>query len=151
MHLETAFSNSILSGNFEEAKKIFAEIFAQYSFSYSEDVDKIKTKLIELAFNMEKMLPYKLDDENNLKQMFILSIIKTQNTLELRNQFLQYLTELSNEIQNQKKEHVDDIIAKVLEFINKNYNQDISLYDAAKSVNLSYHYLVLLVPLALQL
>ncbi|KRQ86365.1 Transcriptional regulatory protein YehT [Caloramator mitchellensis] len=141
LHLETAFSNSILTGNFEEARKIFNEIFIKYSFIYSEDVDKIKTKLIELAFNMDKMLPYKLEDRNNFKQMFILSIIKTQNTLELRNQFIQYINEISTEIQNQKKEHVDDIIAKVLEFINKNYNQDISLYDAARSVNLSYHYL----------
>ena len=141
MYLESSFSNSILSGNFNEAKEIFKEIFIWLNSIYGEDIDKIKTKIIELVFSIDRVIPYKLDTLTNLKQSFVLSILKTGNILELRQQFLQYISELAMEIQSQRKEHVDDIIAKVLEYINDNYKQDISLYDVAKSVNLSYHYL----------
>jgi two-component system, response regulator YesN len=140
LHKENAFSNSILTGNIKEAKGTFKEIYVWLMDAYGEDIDKIKSKLIELLFIIEKALPYKLKEFNELKQTYILNILKGNSKEELRVQFLYYLSELGSEIQNQRRNDIDGIIPTVLEYLNNNYSADISLNDAAKSVNLSYHY-----------
>ncbi|WP_027307832.1 response regulator [Caloramator sp. ALD01] len=140
-NLETAFLNCIVSGDFNGAKEAFKSIYVWLSNAYVNDIYKIKTKLIELAFNVDKVIPYKLDNINTLKQAFVLTVLKEEDINEIRKSFLQYISDISLEIQNRKQEQVDDIISKVLEFINKNYKEDISLQDAAQHVNISYHYL----------
>ncbi|WDC84358.1 AraC family transcriptional regulator [Caloramator sp. mosi_1] len=140
-NLETAFLNYIVSGDLNGAKEIFKSIYVWLSNAYISDVYKIKTKLIELAFSIDKVIPYKIDNLNILKERFVLTVLKDEELNEIRRSFLQYLSEISFEIQNRRQQQVDDIISKVLEFINKNYKEDISLQDAAQYVNISYHYL----------
>lgn len=140
-NLETAFLNCIVTGDLNGAKEVFKSLYVWLSNAYIDDIYKIKTKLIELAFSLDKVIPYKIKNLSILKQNFIITVLKEENINEIRKSFLQYLSEISYEIQNRKQEHVDDIISKVLEFINKNYKEDISLQDAAQYVNISYHYL----------
>ena len=141
LHRETAFSNSILTANVKEAKEAFEDIYIWLTSFYGNDIDRIKSKFIDLFFIVEKMLPYKLEELDELKQKYVLNILKISSKDELRIQFLNYLSELAIEIQNQKKGDIDGIIPTVLEYLNNNYYCDISLNDVAKSVNLSYHYL----------
>lgn len=140
-HKENAFSNSILTANIKEAKETFLEIYVWLTSAYGQDIDRIKSKLMELLFIIDKNLPYKLKELDELKQVLILSILKINNKDELRTQFIVYLSDLAKEIQNQRKGDIYGIIPMVLDYLNKNYYHDISLNDVAKSVNLSYNYL----------
>jgi two-component system response regulator YesN len=141
LNKENAFSNSLFAGNIKEAKEAFKEIYIWLISTYSEDIDRIKSKLIDLSFTTEKALPYSLNGFNELKQKYILSILKINNKDELRTHFIHYINELVDEIQNQRKSGIDDIVSNTLKYLDNNYYLDISLNDAAKSVNLSYHYL----------
>lgn len=140
-HLETSFLNCIVCGDFNQAKEIFKTMYILITNFYNDDLNKIKSKLIELAFSIDRIIPYKLENLSSLKHEFILNLLKLEVINDMGIEFLKYISDIMYNIQNQRKEHIDDIISKVLDFINKHYNQDISLYDAAKSVNLSYHYL----------
>lgn len=140
-HKENAFSNSIITANIKEAKEAFLEIYVWLTSVYGEDIDRIKSKVMELLFIIDKNLPYKLKELEKLKQSFILIILKINNKDELRTQFLRYLSDLAEEIQNQRKGDIDGVIPMVLKYLNKNYFNDISLNDVAKNVNLSYNYL----------
>ena len=140
-HKENAFSNSMLTANIKEAKQNFLEIYVWLTSVYGEDIDRIKSKLMELLFIIDKNLPYKLKELEDLKQLLILNIFKINNKDELRTQFIVYLSDLAREIQSQRKGDIYGSIPMVLEYLNKNYYHDISLNDVAKSVNLSYNYL----------
>lgn len=139
--LENSFLNSIFAGDFNYAKDIFKEMYLGLTLIYNEDLDRIKIKIIELIYLIEKGIPYKIDYINDLKESLVLNVLKTNSKEDLNIQFLQYLSEVAYEINNQRKGNLDGIIPKVLEFINNNYDKDISLQETAKSVSLSYHYL----------
>lgn len=141
VYKENAFSNSIAAANIKEAKEAFLQIYIWLTSAYGEDINRIKSKLMELLFIVDKSLPYKLKEMDNLKQTFILSVLKINKVNELRTEFIQYLSDLSEEVLKQRKGDIDGIIPMVLEYLNKNYFNDISLNDVAKSVNLSYNYL----------
>jgi two-component system response regulator YesN len=138
---ESAFSNSILTANIKEAKENFLEIYVWLTSVYGEDIDRIKSKLMELLFIIDKNLPYKLKALEELKQVLILNVLKINNKDELRTEFIVYLSDLALEIQNQRKGDIYGVIPMVIEYLNKNYYHNISLNDVAKNVNLSYNYL----------
>ncbi|WP_163192438.1 response regulator transcription factor [Clostridium thermarum] len=140
IHKESVFSNSLLTANIKEAKEVFEEIFVWMINAHGEDIDKIKSKLIDLIFLAEKTLPYKLNELDKLKNTYVLNILKINGMDELRVQFKAYLSDLGLEIQKQKKSDEEGIIPAIIEYVNKNYANDITLNDVAKSVNLSYHY-----------
>jgi two-component system response regulator YesN len=140
IHKESIFSNCLLTANIKEAKEVFEEIYVWLINIYGEDIDRIKSKFIDLIFLAEKTLPYKSKELDELKDTYILNILRINSSDELRVQFKSYLTELALEIENQKKSDVDGIIPAILDYVNNNYAYDISLNDVAKSVNLSYHY-----------
>jgi two-component system response regulator YesN len=140
LHKETSFANRMLTGNINGAKEVFEDIYVWMINNYTEDLDKIKSKLIDLLFVIEKNLPYKINIFSNSKQSYILSILKIYSKEELEVQFINIITELAVEIQEQIRSEIDGIIPKVLKYLNNNYFANITLDDAAKSVNLSYHY-----------
>lgn len=137
---ENSFTNRILKGNIQGAKDVFREIYLWMANNYCDDIDKIKSKLIDLIFIVEKTLPYKLNFFMTSKQTYIMRILKTDSKDELEHQFMHFLSELALEIQEHVRTEIDGLIPKVMKFINNNYHNNITLDDAAKSVNLSYHY-----------
>lgn len=137
---EALFANRMLTGNTQGAQEVFRDIYLWLIINYSEDMDKTKSKLIDLLFVIEKALPYKISSFSKSKQSYILSILKTNSKEILENQFIHIISELSDEIQTQIRSEIDGIIPRVLKYLNNNYYKEITLADAAKSVNLSYHY-----------
>ena len=140
LHKETSFANRMLTGNIHGAKETFKDLYFWLINNYGEDIDRIKSKLIDLLFVIEKALPYKVDVFAKSKQVYILSILKIYSKEELEAQFIHIITELAIEIQEQIRSEIDGIIPTVLKYLNNNYSENITLDDAAKSVNLSYHY-----------
>jgi len=137
---EAIFANRMLTGNLQGAGEAFEEIYLWLITNYYEDMDKIKSKLIDLLFVIEKALPYKASSFSKSKQSYIFSILKTNSKEVLKRQFMDIISQLSEEIQEQIRSERDGIIPKVLEYLNNNYHKEINLADAARYVNLSYHY-----------
>jgi two-component system response regulator YesN len=74
LHKENTFTNSIIAANIKEATDAFQEIYLWIGSAYGDDIDRIKSKLMELLFIIDKKLPYKLKEIDNLKKAFILNI-----------------------------------------------------------------------------
>lgn len=140
LHKESTFADRMLKGNINGAIEAFKDIYLWLASNYCEDMDRIKSKLIDLIFVIERTLPYKISSFSKSKQAYILRILKTNDMEELELQFMHLLFELSEEIQEQITSEIDGIIPKVLNYLNNNYYNNITLNDAAKSVNLSYYY-----------
>lgn len=140
-HKNMIFSNHILMGNITEAREVFEEIYLWLISAYGDDIHRIKSKILDLLFIIDKNLPYKIEEIYDMKENHVLSILKTNNKEELRIEFLRYLSDIALEIQKQKGSNTEGIIPMVLEYVNSNYNKEISLKDVANSVNLSYNYL----------
>lgn len=141
MHKEISFTNRMLTGNIQGAKEVFKEIYIWLVNNYQGALEDIKSKLIDLLFVIEKALPNKINTYSKSKQAYILSILKADNQETLESLFMHIISELALEIQEQIRNETDGIIPKVLTYLNNNYSKDINLDDAAKSVNMSYHYL----------
>ncbi|MDD3705181.1 MAG: response regulator [Clostridiaceae bacterium] len=137
---EAIFASRMLTGDLQGALEVFKEIYLWLMSNFCEDIDKIKSKLIDLLFIVEKALPYKISSLSKSKQTHILSILKANSKELLESQFINIISQLSDEIQAQVRSEIDGIIPKVLKYLNTNYSKEITLADAAKSVNLSYHY-----------
>ena len=140
-HKNQIFSNHILTGNITEAREVFEEIYLWLISSYGDDIYRIKSKVLDLLFIIDKNLPYKIEEIYSIKDPHVVSILKTNSKEELRNEFLRYLSDIALQIQKQKTSNTESIMPMVLEYVNKNYNKDITLKDVANSVNLSYNYL----------
>ncbi|MFZ5351423.1 MAG: response regulator transcription factor [Bacillota bacterium] len=139
-HFESTFANRIVSCNIRGAMEVFKEIFFWLKNSYCSDTDKVKSRLIDLIFVTDKALPYKLADMSKMKQGYVTGILKSSSFEELESQFVQFLSDLSFELESRRKSELDGIIPNVLKYLDDNYYKNITLDDAAKRVNLSYHY-----------
>lgn len=140
-HKNQIFSNHILTGNITEAREVFEEIYLQLISNYGDDIYRIKSKVLDLLFIIDKNLPYTIEEIYKIKDSHVLSILKTTSKEELRIEFLNYLSDIALQVQKRKTGSPEGIMPMVLEFVNKNYNKDITLKDVANSVNLSYNYL----------
>lgn len=141
LHKERVFLNYILMGNIKKTEEVFKDIYIYLISNYSEDINSVKSKLMYLLHIIDKNLPYNFKRLDEVKQTAILNVLRTNNKDELKIQFLRYLSDISEEVENQKKGDNDRSKSIILDYLNNNYNFDISLKDVAKNVNLSYNYL----------
>lgn len=141
LHKENIFLNSIHIGNMKKAGEAFKDIYLYLISNYGDDITSIKSKCMYLLHVLDKNLPYNLKKLDEIKQTVILNILRTNNKDELRLQFLRYLSDISEEVQNQRKGDNFRSISIILDYLNNNYYLDISLKDVSKNVNLSYNYL----------
>ena len=125
--------------NITEAKEVFEEIYLWLINAYGDDIYRIKTKVLDLLFIIDKELPYKLNEIYEIKDSYVLRILKTNNKEELRNEFLNYLSAIATQIQKQKGSNTEGVIP-MCEYVNRNYIRHI-IKRCSKGVNLSYNYL----------
>lgn len=141
LHKEKVFLSDIVTGNIKKAVETFKDIYLYLISYYCEDINSVKSKLMNLFHIIDKNLPYNLNKLDEVKEAVILSILRTNDKDELRLQFLKYLSDICENVQNQKKGDKNQSIPIILDYLNNNYYYDISLKDVSKNVNFSYTYL----------
>jgi two-component system, response regulator YesN len=141
LHKEKVFLNNIVIGNINKAVETFKDIYLYLISNYCEDINSVKSKLMNLLHIVDKNLPYSSNNLDEIKETVILNILKTNNKDELRLHFLRYFSDICEKVQNQKKGDKNQSIPIILDYINNNYYYDISLKEVSKNVNFSYNYL----------
>ncbi len=124
----------------EGAEDSFETIFLWLTMNYKEDMDKIKSRLIELYFQIKRSLPYYSENENSLARGFLNSILKLQDLRELKAVYSMQLEQVISDMREQRESEINSLGQKVRKYLAENYHRDISMDDAAKETNLSYHY-----------
>ncbi|SNR98281.1 two component transcriptional regulator, AraC family [Anaerovirgula multivorans] len=132
--------HKILTGELKEVLEIFEEIFWWMSTYYKEDIDQIKSKLIELVILIQKTIPSSVEGNYKLEDGYLIQILKIKNIEELKISYLNYLKTIVVNLETSKEKEIKGLITKAIKYIDKNFNQNISLNDVAKEMNMSYHY-----------
>lgn len=122
------------------ASEAFERIFLWLTMNYKEDMDRIKSRLIELFFLINRSVPFCSEDDSLKAQRFLNSILKTQDLRELKVVCTRHLRQIISDMRETRETEINSLSAKVKKYINENYHREISMDDAAKETNLSYHY-----------
>lgn len=137
---EKTLIDRVLTGSTSEALEIFEEIFWWLSTNYKEDIDKIKSKLLELLIVLKRAIPYEIEESGMTEHSYFTDLLKIQQVNQLKTSYLNNLKSITNNINNLRERELSGLIAKSIKYIHENYHRNISLDDAAKEVNMSYHY-----------
>ena len=139
-HQEQILIDNILSGNITGTLETFDEIFCWLSTNYREDIDRIKSKLIELLIVFRRAIPYKVEESSTSVQHFIMSLLKIDNSRELKISYTDYLKKFITTLEESRVNELNGLILEAIHFIQHHYEDNITLDDVAKEINMSYHY-----------
>ena len=130
----------ILIGDIDGALEVFEEIFRWLSVNFKEDIDKIKSKLMELLIVVRRTIPYVMEENDITDEAFLTYLFKVKDTNELKISFINYFKGMVTSFQKHREKELRGLISEALIYINNNYDKDISLDGVAKEINMSYHY-----------
>ena len=108
----------------------------------STGIMDMRLKILEFVLWAEKIayssggMKYVFDSRAD----YLPKIMSTEDHDELRRWFIEKMTEATRNVVEKKAEKSTKTIASAREYINKNYNTDISLDDVSREVNISPYY-----------
>jgi two-component system response regulator YesN len=137
---EKVLIDRVLTGNISGVLEVFEEIFWWLSTHYNDDIDKIKSKLLELLIVLKRAIPYDLEESSMTQQSYFTDILKIHHVNALKTSYLNHLKNMTSRIDDLKERELSGLIAKSIKYIHENFHRNISLDDVAKEVNMSYHY-----------
>lgn len=137
---EKILTYKMIIGDDSGALEVFEEIFWWLSENYKDDLDKIKSNLIELLIVVKRGVAVEIKENDIFEKNFLMEMIKTKNAMELRSSYLNYLKNFIVNLAEFRQRELSGLISKAIKYINENYHENISLDDVAKEMNMSYHY-----------
>lgn len=137
---EKILIDRLLSGDEDGALGAFEGIYLWLTMSYKEDLDRIKSKLIELIYIIKRAVPYSIEEDSFKDQRFLNGVLKVQNSGELKLRCVDYLKFIISGMEESRQKELNGLVSKVKKYVGENYNKDIGMDDVAKETNLSYHY-----------
>lgn len=137
---EKELIRKLLSDDREGALDTFERIFLWLIMNYKEDTDRIKSRMIELSFLIKRSVPYCSETENIRAQVFLNNVLKAQDIRELKAACRENLEQIISDMRQVREIEINSLSARVKKYIAENFHRDISMDDAAKETNLSYHY-----------
>lgn len=139
LNKEKLLIDKILAGDEAGAKLLFEEIFDWMHYNY-KDISKVKIRLYELSIVVLRALSYQgLEDITNEQKTFM-SIGENDDSNILKIDYQKNLGRLTSHMKNLQTKKANKLIGKVTKYVLENYAKDITLDDAAKEINMSYHY-----------
>ena len=96
-----------------------------------------KQRLLEALVICEKHLPIDMTQKTGEK---IERLLNSDSILEMANQFSNFILQWDSEAKAQLLSIEEGVIPDALKYIDKHYNENISMDFVAKQVNISYHY-----------
>lgn len=128
------------AGDLQGAIVTFSEIFEWMILGYGKDIDRIKSRLIELLTVIKRNMSYYVEEGSLIENKYLIEMLKIENINELKLSFINNLKGIFENVSFIKEKEADGLAAKIIKFINDNYDKNITLDDAAKEINMSYHY-----------
>lgn len=137
---EKQLINRIVAGDERGAMEAFEGIYNWLALNCRGDMDRIKSRLIELLFVLHRSIPYVMNEDEASAQRYLNGMLKIQSSSEMMLSFQNQLKRMINAIAVKRQNDLSGLVPKVIKYIEENYHKNISLDDAAKEINLSYHY-----------
>lgn len=137
---EERLLHKLMLGDLPGALQHFEELYTWLSLNYSSDLDRIKSRLTELFFLARRALPGSGKGAGESEGGFLRRLFGSPGIIELKIDFIDCLKNTVGESQGYRKREPGDLALKAMQYIEENYHKDITLDDAAREVNMSYHY-----------
>jgi len=137
---EKVLIDKLVAGDVDGVLQAFEAIFLWLSISCKNDLDRMKSKLIELVYIIKRAVPYCIEEDSAKDQLFLTELLKLHEVGDLKSRTAGYLKQIMLAAEECRLKEINGLMSKVIKFINENYNRDISMDEVAKATNLSYHY-----------
>jgi len=137
---EEMLLHKFLLGDLQGTLELFEDLYTWLSLNYGNDHYRIKSKLIGLFLLTRRAVPGAGNRSGESENDFLHQLLKSGNIFELKIDFVNYLKSTMKELQEYRKKELNGLILKATQYIEENYHGNITLDDAARQVNMSYHY-----------
>lgn len=110
--------------------------------NYAEYSDSIRLKVLELVMRAEKDAFWQGGVNYGFlyRKEYLTNILQSSSYDEIRNWWLGKIIDVTVSMANRKKNQLENIISKAINYISKNYDNDISLDDVSREVNINPYY-----------
>lgn len=140
LNKEKMLIDKALLGEEQKVLEIFEEIFQWLILNYTNDLEKIKARIVELSIVLMRSVSYYRKDGLKLEQKHIANLINCMDISGLKSGFIANVREIMKDMRAVKTSEVKELVKRAEIYINENYSKDITLDDVAREVNMSYHY-----------
>lgn len=137
-----------LLGMMERGNQIGTRVDAMNYYSWLVKMDQYNNmeralKLLEIVFIAENRVVEQDSKRNTIKERseYLRSIQSFSNSAQLESWFVEKLMEVAKSMTGVRKKRVSGIIQKATQYIDQHYNQEITLEDIAREVDISPYYL----------
>ncbi len=137
---EKLFIDKMVGGDIKGVLELFEELFLWLTTTHSGDVNKIKTKLIELLILSQRAVSFNVVSDNIHDNQFLNQLLQLTDPMELKLNYTNYLKNLLGNIEEIKNKNLNGLIKKAIDYIEENYHKNITLDDVAKEIRMSYHH-----------
>ncbi|RKD33179.1 response regulator transcription factor [Thermohalobacter berrensis] len=137
---EKRLIQNIMVGDINGAIEVFEEIFLWITINYKEDIDKIKSSLLELLIVLQRSIPFEIRKKDFSDKTLVINILKNNDIRNIKINYINHLKNIIQSVKQSRKQELDGLISKAIKYIENNYDKNISLDDVAKEINMSYHY-----------
>ncbi|MGB8451468.1 MAG: response regulator [Anaerocolumna sp.] len=139
---EQLIFQKVIKGDINAAREQAAIFFDWMVDNYPDYMDSIKLKVLELIMRAEKDAFWNGGVNYGFlyRNDYLPAVQNSRNYEEIRNWWLNKITDLTRHMANRKKKQSESIVAKAINFMNENYKKDISLDDVSREVNINPYY-----------
>ncbi len=117
----------------------FEGLYSWLVLDCKDDRDKIKFKLLELFIMIQRLVPAGIYEVAGSSD-YLSHLLKTSDLAAIKISCAEYLQNTIKKMKEHRKQRMNGLAGKALQYIEQNYHKNINLNDAAKTVNMSYHY-----------
>jgi two-component system response regulator YesN len=132
----------IIKGDIEGAVEQAAVFFDWMVDNYSEYMDSVRLKVLELVMRAEKDAFWNGGLNYNFlyRNDYLSDMQNSTSYEEIKNWWLNKIADIAKHMANRKKNQSESIVTKAVGFLNENYRKDISLDDVSREVNINPYY-----------
>ncbi|HHV74936.1 MAG TPA: response regulator [Thermoanaerobacterium sp.] len=131
---------NIISNSIDGALINVNSIFQKLQHNYEGSVEQIKSKVFSLLIEVITKINTYCDVTSVLEENLIIDILKTDEIDSLKDMFSKFISNVITKLHRNREKYYTGLIAKAIDYINKNYHKEVKLYDVAQMLSISYHY-----------
>lgn len=132
----------VLKGDVSGTKEQATIFFDWMVDNYSDYMDSIRLKVLELVMRAEKDAFWNggINYSFLYRNDYLSDMMHISTYEEIRNWWLNKITDVTKHMSNRKKNQSESIVSKAIIYISDNYKKDISLDDVSREVNINPYY-----------
>lgn len=142
IELEKKIFEELKAGHKDECMTACTQFFDWMEQTYSGNSNNIKLKVLEFVLRAESEaylsggMTYRFEAREN----YLPQIMSAPDLASVREWYNFKMNEAVRNVMVKREERTNDIIIKAKQYIDQNYNKDISLDDISRNMNLSPYY-----------